>query len=567
MSSRLARATLALALLAIALAPAASVLPVLASAGADADPASTGAASLAPDAPRLVLVVSVDQMRADYLTRYLPLYTAGLKRLATQGAVFANARYRHACTETGPGHSVLLSGRSPRNSGIVGNSWYDRALKQRVNVVEDPTVRVLGGAGRPASPAYYNAFTVGDMLKARSPRSKVVGVSFKDRAAILMSGRRADAAYWYEGSGGRFVTSTWYTDAAPGWLERWNARDLAASYAGRSWERLLPDRATYERHAGPDDVKGEWDGKDTVFPHRIRGNPPEVDYFDDLRRTPFADEILLDFALTAMKSHGLGEDDATDILAVSFSACDVIGHTYGPDSQEMLDYLLRLDRTLGRLFDEVDARVGKGRWLAVLAADHGVMPLVEVLQAKGLPARRASADAMDDAVQKALAARFPGKQGLLADPDPMEYVLDQDALTRQGVERSEVERTIREALLSTGVVDAVYTSTELMGPPRPADEFFALHQRAFFAPRSGDLVTRTKPYVYLGGRVGGTGHGSPHDYDRHIPIVFLGPGIAPGTHDDACGPEDIAWALGRRLGLPYPQQDAETDLLPLLGPR
>jgi predicted AlkP superfamily pyrophosphatase or phosphodiesterase len=562
MSSRLMRATIALTALA-ALARAASRPALFGSVEPGSD-AAAAEATLASGAPRLVLAVAVDQMRADYLTRHLPLYSAGLKRLASRGAVLSNARYRHACTETGPGHSVLLSGRSPRSSGIVGNSWYDRALQQRVNVVEDPTVRVLGGAGRPASPAFFDAFTVGDMLKARSPRSRVVGVSFKDRAAILMSGRRADGAYWYEGSGGRFVTSSWYTAEAPGWLERWNGRGLPASYATRTWERLLPDAAAYERNAGPDDVRGEWDGKDTVFPHRIRGNPPGLDYFDDLRRTPFADEILLDFALTAMNSHGLGEDDATDLLTVSFSACDVIGHTYGPDSQEMLDYLLRLDRTLGRLFDAMDARVGRDRWLAVLAADHGVMPLVEVLQAKGLPARRISPDEIHAVVQRALAARFPGKEGLIADPDPMEYVLDRAALARQGVDRAEVERTVREALLSTGVVDAVYAQAELTGSSRPSDPFFDLHQRAFFAPRSGDLVARVKPWVYVGGRVGGTGHGTPHDYDRHVPIVFLGPGVAAGTYENACGPEDIAWALGRLIGLPYPQQDAETDLLPVV---
>ena len=165
-------------------------------------------------------------------------------------------------------------------------------------------------------------------------------------------------------------------------------------------------------------MKGEWDGKDTVFPHRIRGNPPEADYFDDLRRTPFADEILLDFALTAMRNHGLGEDDATDILAVSFSACDVIGHTYGPDSQEMLDYLLRLDRTLGRLFDEMDARVGKDRWLAVLSADHGVMPLVEVLQAKGLPARRATRRRAARRGEEGPRRALPGPRWLLRRPRP-----------------------------------------------------------------------------------------------------------------------------------------------------
>ena len=515
-------------------------------------------------APRLVLFVSVDQMRADYLSRFASLFSGGLKRIGDQGALFTEARYRHACTETGPGHSVLLTGRSPRSSGIVGNSWYDRTLKKRVNVVDDATVRVLGGAGRTASPSYFNGFSVGDVLKAHSPRSRVVGVSFKDRAAILMAGKRADAAYWYEASEGRFVTSSWYMNQAPRWLGEWNARRLPDSYANQPWQRLLPDAATYVRLAGEDDVKGEGDGKDTTFPHLAHSAPPAPDYYDNLRRTPFADEILADFALSALKAHDLGSDDATDILAVGFSAGDVIGHTYGPDSQEMMDQMLRLDRTLGRLFDELDGRVGRGRWLAVLSADHGVMPLVELLQARGLPARRASVEDLDGPVRQALAQRFPGATGILADADPMEYVLDRDALARQDLPRAEVEQTIRQALLGTGLVDAVYTAAELMGPKPANDPFFDLHQRAFFAPRSGDLVTRTKPYVYLGGRVGGTGHGTPHDYDRHVPIVFLGPGIAPGRRDVPCGPEDIAWALGRLLGLAYPQQDAATDLLPLL---
>jgi hypothetical protein len=192
------------------------------------------------------------------------------------------------------------------------------------------------------------------------------------------------------------------------------------------------------------------------------------------------------------------------------------------------------------------------------------MPLVEVLQARGLPARRATAEDLDGPVQQALAARFPGATSIFADADPMEYVLDRDSLERQGLKRAEVERTIRQALLSTGLVDAVYSAAQLMGPKPADDAFFDFHQRAFFAPRSGDLITRTKEYVYLGGRVGGTGHGTPHEYDRHVPIVFLGPGIAPGRRKVPCGPEDIAWTLGRLLGLDYPQQDAATDLLPFV---
>ncbi len=533
---------------------------VLASAVRAADIAAPAPATT--PRPRLVLFVSVDQMRADYLERFRGSFTSGLKTLSERGAVFTNARYRHACNETGPGHSVLLSGRSPRSSGIVGNSWYDRTLGTRVNVVADPTVRVLGGAGRTASPAYFNGFTVGDMLKTRSPASKVVGLSFKDRAAILMAGKRADGAYWYES--GRWVTSSWYMAEAPRWLERWNARRLADTLAGRTWERLLADPATYVRLAGPDDVKGEWDGKDTTFPHRIRSAPPALEFYEDLRRTPFADDVLMDLVTTAMKAHDLGTDDATDILAVSFSTCDAIGHTYGPDSQEMMDYLLRLDRTLGRLLDEAERRAGKDRVLVVLTADHGVMPLVEVLKAKGIDARRATGEELSGPVDRALAARFPGATGLLTDPDPTEYVLDREAIARQGLKVEDVEAEIRKALLSTGLVDAVYSQAQLVGPRPAGDPFFDLHQRAFFAPRSGDLVTRIKKYVYLGGYVGGTGHGTPYDYDRHVPIVFLGPGIAPGRREIETGPEDIAWTLGRLLGLPYPQQDSVVDLLPLL---
>ncbi len=546
------RRLLVLCLVVVSCAVGTAVLPVRCA------PASDGSG------PKLVVLVSVDQMRADYLDRFRPLFTGGLRTLVQQGAVFTNARYRHACTETGPGHSVLLTGRSPRSSGIVRNGWYDRTLRRRVNVVQDDTVHPLGGVGRAASPDHLEGFTVGDRLKARSPRSRVVGVSFKDRAAILMAGHRADAAYWYESAGGRFVTSSYYMPEAPRWLESWNARQVPDSFAGRPWERLLPDPEVYRKYAGEDAVEGEWDRKDIVFPHAIRGTPPSATFYDDLRRTPFADTILLDFALEAMKAHHLGEGEATDLLAISFSSCDVIGHTYGPDSQETMDEILRLDRTLGRFLAEIDRRAGRNGSIVVLTADHGVMPLVEVLQARGIPARRARGEELVEPVQKALAARFPGKTGFFLDAEPLDYVLDGDAIARQGLRPAEVEQTVRETLLETGLVDAVYSAVELMGPAPAGDPFFEAHQRAFYAPRSADLIGRVKQYVYLGGYVGGTGHGTPYDYDRHVPIVFMGPGIRPGPRDVACGPEDIAWTLGRLLGIDYPQQDAATDLLPLL---
>jgi predicted AlkP superfamily pyrophosphatase or phosphodiesterase len=507
--------------------------------------------------PRLVLALSVDQMRFDYLTRFAPLYTGGLKTLAEKGAVFTNARYRHACTETGPGHSVILSGRNPRHSGIVGNDWYDAASGRNMNVVDDPVHVVVGGRGRGASPRNFIGFTLGDVLKRRSPGSRVVGVAGKDRSAILMAGHRADAAYWY-GEGGAMVTSSYYHAAAPAWLTAFNARHLPDGYAQKQWTRLLPDEGLYLKYAGPDDVKGEWDNKDTVFPHAIRGRPPEDGFYDDLRRTPFADEVVLGAALEAMSAHGLGADDDTDVLAVGFSATDSIGHTYGADSQEVMDQLLRLDRTLQKLFDELDRRVGLSRVLVALSADHGSLPLVEVLQSRGTSARRAGPEALRNPVQAALEASFPGVTGIVAAWDGPNVYLDLNVLRQRHLERAAAEKAVIEGLMNSGLVDHVYTHADLLGEAPPGDPSFPLFQRAFFQPRSAHLITRVKPYVYIGSYVGGTSHGTVHDYDRHVPVVFMGPGVKPGHYEGESGPEDIAPTLGALLGLDYPEQDGRT---------
>src|SRR5262245_24237848 len=338
--------------------------------------------------PRLILVIAVDQCRYDYLTRFEPLFEGGFRWLLKNGAVFTNANYRHSSTETGPGHSVLLTGRHGSHSGIVSNEWYDSYLKTYVNVVDDPLQKSVGGIGRGASPQNLIGITVGDQLKKDSPNAHVVSVSLKDRAAVLLGGRHPDAVYWFEPKTGNFVSSTYYMTYLPSWLEKWNSLRFADRYAGKSWERLKPDLMLYEKYAGPDAIEGEWDRKDTVFPHKLRGTPPSEEYYQEFRRVPFADEMTLQVALEAFKAHELGADDATDILGVSFSATDIIGHTYGPDSQEIMDQILRLDQHLQVLLDAIDKRVDLANTIVVLSADHGVMPLVEVLQARGIDARR-----------------------------------------------------------------------------------------------------------------------------------------------------------------------------------
>jgi predicted AlkP superfamily pyrophosphatase or phosphodiesterase len=515
---------------------------------------ATGAlrsAAPSPARPRLVLFVSVDQFRFDYLDRFASLYQGGLHRLRTSGAVFANARYRHSSTETGPGHAVLLSGRHGRDTGIVANDWYDR-LSGEVNVVDDAASRPLPGPGRAASPVNFLGVTVGDLLKRSSPESRVVGVGLKDRAAVLMAGRRADAAYWYEPDAGRFGSSTYYMRALPDWLLAWNAEGHVDRLQGRTWTRLLADPGLYEETAGPDDVAGEWDGKDTVFPHRIRGTPPSREFYLDLRRTPYADELTLDVALRAMDAHELGRDEATDLLAVGFAASDAIGHTYGADSQEVMDEYLRLDRVLGRLFEAAEARAGRDGVLLGLSSDHGALPLVELLRGRGLDARRLPPSALDEPLHRALRERYPQAGALIAHDETPNYYLDLDALRRHGLARAEVEGVAARAMMATGLVERVYTHAQLLGDPPADDPDFALFRNAFFEPRSPHLIGRLKPYIYMEDNyTGGSGHGTVHDYDRHVPVAFAGHGIRAGRYESACGPHDIAPTLAALLGLPY----------------
>ncbi len=513
--------------------------------------------------PKLILVLSIDQMRFDYLTRFDDLYKGGFRTLLDQGAIFSNARYHHAMTETGPGHSVILSGRYPSHSGIVANAWYDSFLKRTINVVEDPVHSPLGGEGRRASPVNFIGSTLGDVLKQQSPESRVVAVSLKDRSAILMAGPRGDAAYWYETSGGNFITSTYYMSEAPDWLEKWNGQHLPDQYAGQECERLMEDENLYEKYAGPDAIEGEWDRKDIVFPHSIRGAPPGRGFYDGLRRTPFVDEMTLSVSLEAMKAHQLGVDNSTDILAIGFSATDIVGHTYGAESQEVMDQLLRLDLILEDLFEEVEALVGLDHTLVVLTSDHGVLPLVETLQAKGIEARRAHPQVLEAAVEQALKKKYPGVENLIAD-SRRDIYLDEEVMQRHQLQRQEVETTIIDALLSTGLVEAVYTQSQLLSDMPSNDPYIELFRNSFFQPRSPHLAVLVKKYLYLDPRPGGTGHGTAYDYDRHVPILFMGPNIEAGSYPDPCGPEDIAPTLARLLGLDFPREKDSRLLLEMI---
>jgi len=518
--------------------------------------------------PKLILVLSIDQLRYESLARFSSLYKGGFRLLLDQGAVFSKARLRHGITDTGPGHAIILSGRHPSHTGIVADSWFDTTQKKVVFLVEDAKQTALGGQGGSYSPANLIGNTLGDALKERSVHSRVVAVSLRERGAILMSGHRGDAAYWYEPAHGEFVTSSYYMKEAPAWLEQWNRKRLPDGYADQTWIRLLSDEKLYQQYAGKDAVEGEWDRRDIRFPHAVRGKPPESRFYDDLRRTPFADEITIDLTREALKAHQLGMDDATDVLAVGLAATDVIGHTYGVDSHELMDQLLRLDLTLKNLFDGIDREVGLANTLVVLTSNHGVLPLVEVLQAKGIDAQRASPADLKAAADQALKSRFPEVKDLIAYYDPPNFYLNEATMEQHHLTLQTVESTLASGLMSTNLVEAVYTRAQLTSQKKSADPYLNLYRNSFYAARSPHLLVRLKKYVYLNDRLGGTGHGSAYDYDRHIPIIFMGAGINPGRYAAACGPEDIAPTLARLLGIEYQKEPDSRLLLEMMrGPR
>jgi len=504
-------------------------------------------------------------MRFDYLTRFDSLYKGGFRHLVDHGAVFTKAMVRHANTLTSPGNAVILSGRHPSHTGIIADTWYDFEHRKPVYAVDDPTQSCVGGRGNPSSPVNFLGTSLPEVLKKTSPQSQVVSVSLKDRAAILLAGRSGDAAYWYEANGGNFVTSSYYVRNVPSWLEKWNSQHFADSFAGKFWTRLLPDEKVYEKFAGPDAADGEWDRRETRFPHSIRAKPPENRYYDDFRRTPFADEMTLKVAMEVLKAYGLGQKNgSTDILAVAFTASDVIGHTYGADSHEVMDEFLRLDLLLEKLFRELEEVVGLSRTLVILTSDHGSLPLVENLQAKGKAALRSSPNDLEAAVQQALRSRFPAVQGLIAFYEAPNFYLDEEVMRSHHLKLETVESAIRTALMATGLVEAIYDQSQLSPDANSTDSYLQLFRNCFYPQRSPQLMVRLKRYIYLNDRIGGTGHGSPYDYDRHIPIIFMGSGIRSGRYSRPCGPEDIAPTLAKLLGFDYPREKDSRLLLEML---
>jgi len=523
-------------------------------------------------------MIVVDQFRYDYLERFGDLFVQnGFRRLLRDGASWAQSNCNYMPTYTAPGHSTIFTGAWPSESGIIANEWVDRATAKKVTSVSDDSVRTLGGGPNEAgsSPRRLLTSTLGDELRlATNDRSKVIGISVKDRSAILPAGRHANAAYWFSTQSGNMVSSSYYFEQLPAWVNKFNSTKPADKFFGAKWERLLSE-AEYIKRAGPDAPPWENIGQGTndtnTFPHTITGGlqKPGPQFYGALDFSPFSNELLLSFAEEALINENLGKDDDTDILTVSFSANDYVGHRFGPYSQEVMDMSLRVDRQIGTLLDFVDAKVGLANSLVLLTADHGVAPIPEHAAALGLGGGRIKSQDVIEPIRAAISAKYnPQKKS----PDPTaDYIFKYNeggqqrdafingniyfnyaALKRDGVSLDEIEEVAGQAALTVPGMARYFTRAQLQGGATTTDDPIVrrvLH--GFYPARSGDLILLAEPYKYLGDFITAT-HGTPYFYDTNVPTIIMGAGIQTGRYYEAATPSDIAPTLAAMLGVTTP---------------
>ena len=501
--------------------------------------------------PSLIVVVVADQFRSDYITWYGHQWTAGLKRLLDQGAIFPESAYTYATTKTCPGHATIATGALPSKHGMIDNQWYDRGERRTVVCTDDPTVAPIS-FGDIAGREHHGisrlmTSTFSDELRAQITTARVVALSVKPRSAILLAGRAAPGtiAVWAEPNGA-WTTSTTYTTAPwPEVDEFVRSHPIAAAF-GKEWARRLEPAAYLFDDAGPGEPAAN------VFPHAIAGRSgkPDGTFATAWQRSPLSDAYLGEMAATLVERLKLGQGSATDVLAVSFSALDLVGHVYGPRSHEVQDVLANLDHTIGQLLAALDRHIGKDRYVLGFTSDHGVPEMPEQTAARGVSAGRLSTTALRRAVEDALVVVLGAGSHVAAVTSPYIYFTP-EALQRIQKE-PKARRAVSNVLSSTPGVHRIVWTDEMAAAPAD-DATLAAVRRSFVAGRTGDVTLIYEPHWIP--QSTGTTHGGPWEYDQRVPLLFYGAGIRPGRYATAAGPLDLAPTLAQVAGIKLARAD------------
>lgn len=529
----------------------------------NAKPAAAKAATQ-PARPKLIVVIVVDQMRADYVDKFRGQWNGGLKRLVDEGAWFRAAAYPYAATETCPGHSTVSTGAFPASHGMVANGWWDRETQKMVTCTSDPNVKNVayaGGTTKGGDSAWRMLLpSFAEELKFQSAAgTRVITFSLKARAAITMAGHKADAATWFDSSTGAWVTSSPYTTQP--FIEDYVKKHPVAEDYGKTWALSLPKNAyRYDEKAkGAATISG-W-GDDFPFPLRGKegSTGPDESFYSQWITSPFADTYLTKLAETALDSLNLGKTQATDYLGISYSATDHVGHAFGPRSWEIQDMLVRLDKDLGDLFVHLDEKVGKGNYVVALTADHGVAPIPADMDQTGFDAGVENLLDLQSRLENALVPLNLGEPAIAK-------ITGNDIYFAPGVygELHRDPRTMKaliDAAMTMPGVAAVFWAEELGGGLQTVSEIRTAAQLSFYPTRSGDMFVLQKPYWLTDSspnskkQYTGTGHGTPYYYDQRVPLLLMGFGVQPGEYFNGATPADIAPTLGALTGVTLATHD------------
>lgn len=506
------------------------------------------------DNPKLVVGIVVDQMRYDYLTRFEYRFgEGGFKRMMNEGFNCKNNHFNYVPTYTGPGHASIFTGTTPKYHGVISNNWYDKDIKQTVYCAGDDSVASVGteDVSGQMSPHRMKTTSFADENRLFTQmRGKSIGISLKDRGAILPAGHSANAAYWFQGKlEGKFITSTYYMAELPNWVKAYNNGGSVAKYM-KEWNTLYDIKTYTESGDDVNDFESGFRGKETAsFPYDLKALSMENGGFDILKTTPYGNSIVTDFAIAAIDGEGLGKDNITDVLTVSYSSTDYVGHNFGANSKEIQDTYLRLDQDLKRLFEALDTKVGKGEYTVFLTADHGAVHVPAYLQSVKIPAGYVNSNYEKQMFNNFMFNNYKSTE-LIENVSNNQIFLNHAKLKELNLNLSEVQNAIVHEIIKYKSIDKAYSSSVFL-----TTSFITgieeLLQNGFNQKRSGDIVYVDNPATISYGRTGST-HGSGFNYDTHIPLLFYGKGIKKGSTYQKTKIVDIAPTISALLGISFP---------------
>lgn len=520
--------------------------------------------------PKLVVGIVVDQMCYDYLYRFNSKYgTGGFLRLMNEGTNCRTTLYNYVPTYTGPGHASIYTGTTPESHGIVANDWFEKSTGREVNCVQDDNVQTIGAISEEGkcAPTRLKALTITDQLRMTYPSSKVISMSIKNRGAILPGGHLSNGSYWFDYTSGDYITSSYYSNSLPSWVSDFNALDYPQKALKQTWNTLLPIAEYVESFEDNSPYEVVLPGKKTpTFPYDYKKMSGETPNFELFTCSPFANTFLTDFAIEALKNEQLGKSKTTDFLCVSYSTPDIIGHAFGPNSIEIEDTYLRLDKDLERLFNELDEKIGKNEYVVFLTADHAVVPVPQYFIDHKLPGGYVYLDQPISDLKIKLKAKFGDE--LILEQTNLNIYLNDARISALNLNKEEVMNFIKSDVMKWKNVKRAYTSTELL-ENGAQDIWTSKVSKGFHSTESGDVVFILEPGFLpkhvestSGGK--GTSHGSAYSYDSHVPLLWMGKNIPRQELFREIQITDITPTLAHLLNLSMPSAVTGSPIIEIL---